>query len=444
MMHLGCFLSGPGHHIGAWRMPGVKADAGQDLQHYIEVARIAERGKFDFLFNADSNSTFGPDDPNVWKRTTASMRLEPLTLLGALAAVTTHIGLVSTATTTYTEPFQIARFFGSLDQLSGGRTGWNLVTSSAASEALNFSQAAHAPHDERYARAAEYIQVVLGLWDSFEDDAFPLDKQDGLFLDTRKMHMLNHKGKYFSVRGPLMMRRSPQGRPVIVQAGQSEAGRELAAETAEIIFAVQQEIEPAREFYADIKKRVLKYGRKPDHVKIMPGVMCTVGNTERDAAEKYEALQALIHPEIGVQTLSDMVGFDLSSYPLDGPLPEVPLINTQQGRQKVVIDLARNENLTIRQLYTRLSGARAHRAIHGTVDQIADSLQHWYETGAADGFNIMALTFPDGLRDFVDQVVPELQRRGLFHKDYEGTTLRANLGLPIPANRWSDAAKAAE
>ena len=437
MMKLGLFLSGPGHHVAAWRDADVAPDAGQSLKHYIELARLGERGKFDFLFNADSNSTFGPDDVEVWKRTTASLRLEPLTLMGALAAVTTHIGLVSTATTTYLEPFHVARLFASLDQLSGGRAGWNLVTSSAASEALNFSHAAHAPHAERYARAAEFVEVVTGLWDSWEDDAFVFDKGEGLFFDPAKLHLLNHEGEHFSVRGPLMMKRSLQGRPLVVQAGQSEDGRALAAATADVIFTVQQEIEPAREFYADIKTRAAKLGRRPEHIAIMPGVMVIVGETRRAAEEKYEALQSLIHPELGVATLSDIVGIDLSRYPLDGPLPEVPLTNTQQGRQRVAVDLARRENLTIRQLYQRLSGARAHRSIYGTASEIADSLEQWYRSGAADGFNIMALTFPQGLADFVDQVIPELQRRNLFRTEYEGATLRENLGIPRPANRWA-------
>lgn len=437
MMKLGLFVSGPGHHVAAWRDPNVEPDASQSLKHYIEIAQLGERGRFDFLFNADSNSTFGPDDVNVWKRTIASLRLEPLTLMSALAAVTTHIGLVSTATTTYLEPFHVARLFASLDQLSGGRSGWNLVTSSAASEALNFSHAAHAAHADRYARAAEFVKVVTGLWDSWEDDAFVLDKAEGLFFDPAKLHMLNHKGEHFAVRGPLMMRRSPQGRPIVVQAGQSEAGRALAAATAEVIFTVQQELGAAQDFYADIKKRAAALGRKPEEVLIMPGVLAVIGESKRDAEAKFEKLQALIHPELGVATLSDMVGMDLSTYPLDGPLPDVPLSNTQQGRQRVVVDLARRDGLTIRQLYQRVSGARAHRIIFGTAAEIADSLELWYRSDAADGFNVMSLTFPEGLRDFVDHVIPELQRRKLFRTDYEGKTLRENLGLPRPPNAFA-------
>ena len=253
----------PGNNIAAWRDPASDPAAGQKLRHYVHLAQLAERALFDFVFNADTQATFGPDDVEVWKRTTVAHRIEPITLLGALAAVTEHIGLVATATTTYLEPFHVARMFASLDQLSEGRAGWNLVTSSAPAEALNFSHAAHAPHGERYERAAEFVQVVLGLWDTWEDDAFVLDKAAGLFFDPAKLHMLNHKGKHFSVRGPLMIQRSPQGRPVIVHAGQSEAGRALAAQTAEVVFSVEQDIEKAREFYADLKSRAARHGRPP-------------------------------------------------------------------------------------------------------------------------------------------------------------------------------------
>ncbi len=444
MMKLGLFLYGTGHHISSWRDPGVTPNANQSLRHYIEITQIAERALFDFVFNADSNSTFGPDDPDIWKRTTVSMRLEPLTLLGALSAVTSHIGLISTATTTYLDPFHVARMFATLDQLSQGRAGWNVVTSSAASEALNFSHAAHAPHDQRYERAAEFIEVAQGLWDTWEDDAYVMDKAEGLFFDPAKLHMLHHRGKHFSVRGPLMVPRSPQGQPVIVQAGQSDAGRELAARTAEVLFTVQQKIEVAREFNADLKARVVKAGRSPDSIKIMPGVLTVVGRTRQEAEDKFQRLQALIHPELGVAMLSDIVGMDLSKFPLDGPVPEVPLTNTQQGRQKVVMDMARSEGLTIRQLYMRVATARGHRVALGTAADIADALEEWYRGGAADGFNIMPQVLPAGLTEFVEQVVPELQRRGLFRTRYEGRTLRENLGLPRPPNRYSARPAAAE
>ena len=441
MMKLGLFLAGPGQHIAAWRHPSTDANAGQSLRHYVKLAQLGERAKFDFVFNADTQATFGPDDIEVWKRNTVGHRIEPITLLGALAAVTQHIGLVATATTTYLDPFHVARMFASLDQLSEGRSGWNLVTSSAASEALNFSHAAHAAHADRYERAAEFVQVVQGLWDSFEDDAFVLDKTAGLFFDPAKLHMLNHKGKHFQVRGPLMMRRSPQGRPVIVHAGQSEAGRGLAAQSAEVVFSVEQDIGKAQEFYCDMKNRAARCGRPPESILIMPGILAVVGRTRTEAENKFGEMQALIHPEVGVAVLSEMVAMDLSGYPLDGPLPEVPLTNSQQGRQKVIVEMARRENLTIRQLYQRASPARAHRTVIGTASDIADSMEHWHKSGAADGFNVLNLTFPDGFEDFASLVVPELQRRKLFRTEYQGRTLRENLGLPYPANRYASTAQ---
>jgi N-acetyl-S-(2-succino)cysteine monooxygenase len=444
MMKLGLFLAGPGQHIASWRDPSVASDAGQSLHNYVQITQLAERALFDFVFNADTQATFGPDDINIWKRNTASQRIEPITLLGALAAVTQHIGLVATATTTYLEPFHVARMFASLDQLSEGRVGWNLVTSSAAAEAYNFSHAAHAAHGDRYERAAEFVQVVLGLWDTFEDDAFVMDKASGLFVDTNKLHMLNHKGKHFQVRGPLMMRRSPQGRPVIVHAGQSEAGRTLAAQSAEVVFSVAQAFAKGRAFYADLKSRAARNGRPPNSILIMPGVLAVVGGSKAEAEDKYQRLQSLIHPELGVAYLSEMIGTDVSSYPLDGPLPEVPLTNSQQGRQKVIVEMARREGLTIRQLYQRVAGQRAHRTVCGTATDIADTLEHWYKSGAADGFNILTLTHPHGFIDFTTLVVPELQRRGLFRTAYEGATLRENLGLPRPANRYVGATLAAE
>src|SRR5882757_2620986 len=444
MMKLGLFLAGTGHHIASWRDPGVASDANANLRQYIEVTQTAERALFDFVFNADSNSTFGPDDPEMWKRTAVSMRIEPLTLLGALAAVTSHIGLISTATTTYLDPFHVARMFATLDQLSQGRVGWNVVTSSAASEAFNFSHDKHAAHDDRYRRAAEFIEVAQGLWDTWEDDAFVMDKAQGLFFHPAKLHMLNHKGKHFSVRGPLMVPRSPQGQPVIVQAGQSDAGLELAARTAEVLFTVSQNLATSKTFYADLKARVARCGRSPDSIKVMPGVLTVWGRTKDEAQQKFDRLQALIHPELGVAMLSDIVGLDLSKYPLDGPVPEVPLTNTQQGRQKVVMDMARAENMTIRQLTIRVATARGHRVVLGTASDIADALEEWYRGGAADGFNIMPQTLPEELNAFVEHVIPELQRRGLFRTRYEGTTLRENLGLPRPANRFAATSAAAE
>ena len=437
MMKLGLFFEGCGHHIAAWRDPEVDAHAKQSFAHYVEIARLAERGKFDLLFTADTNATFGPDDVEAWTRTTAASRLEPITLLGALAAVTSRIGLVATATTTYFEPFHVARFFASLDQISGGRAGWNLVTSSAAAEAYNFGRESHAGHADRYARAHEFAKVVLGLWDSWEDDAVIADKQNGLYLDRDKLHFLNHKGEHFAVRGPLTVHRSPQGHPVIVQAGQSEDGRELAAETAEVIFTVQQDLAAGREFYNDVKRRAAAYGRPPEAINVMPGVMTVIGTTRAEAEDKYSRLQDLIAPEIGIKMLSTYLGVDLSRHSLDGPVPEPTYTSQEVGRVKVMVDLAQRENLTIRQLYKRVVGQRAHRVVIGTPGDIADALEQWFTAGAADGFNILPLTFPRGLEELVDLVIPELQRRGLFRTEYEGRTLRENLGLPHPLNRWS-------
>jgi alkanesulfonate monooxygenase len=358
--------------------------------------------------------------------------------------VTSRIGLISTATTTYLDPFHVARMFATLDQMSEGRVGWNVVTSSAASEAFNFSHDKHVAHADRYRRAAEFIQVAQGLWDTWEDDAFVMDKDEGLFFHPDKLHMLHHKGERFSVRGPLMVPRSPQGQPVIVQAGQSDAGRELAARTAEVLFTVQQQLAPAKAFYADLKARVAKCGRSPDSLKIMPGVLTVVGRTRDEAQEKFDRLQALIHPELGVAALSDIVALDLRPFPLDGPLPEVPLSDSQQGRQQMVVEMARSENLTIRQLYKRVATARGHRVALGTAADIADALEEWYRGGAADGFNIMPQVLPAGLNEFVELVIPELQRRGLFRTRYEGRTLRENVGLPRPGNRFVARSVAAE
>jgi len=439
MMKLGLFFEGSGHHVAAWRDPDVDPSARQTLAQYIEIARTAERGKFDLLFTADTNATFGADDVETWTHTTQASRLEPITLLGALAAVTERIGLVATATTTYFEPFQVARFFASLDKISDGRAGWNLVTSLAIAEAYNFGRESHLRHTDRYARAREFAKVVLGLWDSWEDDAIVADKASGLYFDPAKLHFLNHKGKHFSVRGPLTVHRSPQGHPVIVQAGQSEDGRDLAGETAEITFTVQQDLDAGRAFYADIKRRAATYGRPPHAVQVMPGVMTVVGHTRAEAVAKYERLQDLLAPELAIKDLSSHFGLDMSAYPLDGPVPDPHPDIEQKGRVTVMVELARRENLTIRQLYKRVYGQRGHRVVIGTPGEVADALETWYRGGAADGFNILPLTFPRGLDDFVDLVIPELQRRKLFRTEYEGRTLRENLGLPFPVNRWADA-----
>lgn len=431
---LGAFLMQTGHHIAGWRHPKAQADAGVNFGHYVQLAQKAEAAKFDAIFLADGVSVRS-DDLDSLARTARSDHFEPLTLLSALAAVTEHIGLIGTASTSYHEPYNLARKFASLDQISGGRSGWNLVTSATTSEAQNFNRNTQIAHADRYRRAAEFHDVVTGLWDSWEDDAFTRDKESGVYLDTDKLHTLNHRGLHFQVRGPLNVARSPQGRPVVVQAGASEDGRELAARTAEVIFVAHQTLEEAQTFYADIKRRVQHYGRQPDDVKIMPGIFPVVGRTQEEAEAKFEQLQSLIDPVVGVSLLSGITGgFDLSGYPVDGPLPELPPTEGPQSRQRLLIDLARRDGLTIRQLYLKIAGARGHQQVVGTPESIADQLQQWFEEGAADGFNIMSPWFPGGLDDFIELVVPELRRRGLFRSEYEGRTLREHLGLTRPAH----------
>jgi FMN-dependent oxidoreductase (nitrilotriacetate monooxygenase family) len=433
-LKLGAFLYPTGHHIAAWRHPDAQADAGSNFAHYVELAQLAEAGKFDLIFMADGVGTRGTDVDALSRTATRYVaQFEPITLLSALAAVTRNIGFVATASTSYNEPYHIARKFASLDHISGGRAGWNLVTSSSEHEAHNFGRDEHYAHGERYERAEEFADVVTGLWDTWEEGAFPRDKQSGLYFDPEKQHVLNHKGKFFKVRGPLNVARSPQGHPVLVQAGSSDPGKELAARTAEVVFTAHQTFEDAKSFYTDLKGRLGKYNRHPDDLKVMPGIFPVVGRTISEAEEKFEQIQQLIHPVVGMSLLSGMTGgVDLSTYPLDGPVPALPETNASKSRQRLLLDLAHREKLTIRQLYLRIAGARGHRQIVGTPAQIADEMQHWFTGGAADGFNVMPPHLPVGLRDFVDLVLPELRRRDLFRNEYEGKTLRQNLGLRTP------------
>ena len=439
---LGAFLMQTGHHIAAWRHPDAQADAPINFRHYAELARRAEAAKFDAIFLADSVGVRNTDLASL-SRTARSDHFEPLTLLSALAAVTEKIGLIATVSTTYNEPYHVARKFASLDHISGGRSGWNLVTSSGQGEAQNFNLDEHVEHARRYARAAEFHDVVLGLWDSWEDDAFLRDKHSGQYFDPAKLHPLRHRGEHFSVRGPLNVSRSPQGRPVVVQAGASPAGRDLAARTAEVIFVAHQTFDEAQAFYRDIKGRAVEYGRDPDDIKIMPGIFPVIGRSQAEAEDKFARLQDLIHPVVGVQLLSNMIGgFDLSGYPVDGPLPDIPETNGGKSRQQLLIDLARRDNLTIRQLYLRIAGARGHQQVVGTPRSVADQLQQWFEEDGADGFNIMSPWLPGGLDDFIELALPELRRRGLFRTEYSGATLRQHLGLARPAHRAVAAASA--
>ncbi|WNW12375.1 LLM class flavin-dependent oxidoreductase [Pseudomonas sp. DTU_2021_1001937_2_SI_NGA_ILE_001] len=438
-LKLGAFLMATGHHVAAWRHPQVPADAGLDFKHYRHLAQVAEAACFDTLFVADSVAAASGD---IASRMARSDHFEPLTLLSALAAVTERIGLIATATTTYNEPYHVARKFASLDHLSGGRAGWNLVTSDAAAEAQNFGRDEHVGHAERYSRAKEFHEVVTGLWDSWADDAFSRDKASGQYYDPAKLHVLDHQGEHFRVKGPLNVARSPQGQPVVVQAGSSEIGRDLAARTAEVVFTAQTSLASAQAFYADLKGRLAAYGRQADSLKIMPGVLIVVDESEALARGKFEAFQDLVEPQVGVALLGRMLGnFDLSGYPLDGPLPELPLTDSgQRSRQALLTELAAREHLNLGQLGRRIAGGRGHYSLVGTPTQIADELQNWFENGAADGFNVLVPHLPGGLEDVARLLVPELQRRGLFRTAYEGTTLREHLGLQRPANRFESTA----
>ncbi|WP_181613099.1 LLM class flavin-dependent oxidoreductase [Nonomuraea soli] len=423
-MHLNAFLMGVGHHEAAWRHPSTEPRRITDIRHYQDLARTAERGKLDSIFLADGLALWGNARHN------ALGGLEPLTLLAALATVTDHIGLIATVSTTYNEPFHVARKLASLDHISGGRAGWNIVTSAGEAEAANFGLT-RPSHGVRYHRAEEFLQVAINLWDSWSEDAIVADRRGGVFADTTKIRPLDHEGTHFKVRGPLNVQRPPQGRPLLVQAGSSEDGKEFAARFAEAVFTAQQTLPDAQEFYADLKGRLHSYGREPRELKILPGVSPIIGSTEREAIRLERDLEELIIPAYGVQQLSNIFGVDLSDHPLDGPLPADLTQNPdgQQSRQRLVLDLARREGLSIGQLIKRLAGGRGHRVVAGTPEQIADQLQEWFEYGGADGFNIMPPLLPGGLADFVDYVVPELQIRGLFRKEYESRTLRGHYGL---------------
>jgi N-acetyl-S-(2-succino)cysteine monooxygenase len=444
-MRLGAFFNPTGHHVASWRHPDAQADAGINFRHYVELAQTAERAKFDLLFLADNVCVRRAHIEAISRSAQYIANFEPITLLSALAAVTSRIGLVATASTSYNEPYHVARKFASLDHISGGRAGWNLVTSGMQEEAQNFGREKHYEHDARYDRAREFAQVVTALWDSWDDDAFVRDKQGGLFFRPDGFHVLDHRGPHFSVRGPLNVPRSPQGHPIIVQAGTSEAGKQVSAEFAEVIFSAPLTIDAARGTYADLKGRMAKFGRNPAHMKILPGLSTVVGRTEAEAIERHEQLQSLIHPIVAREILSTVLGgFDLSGYSLDEAMPEVAQTNGSQSTFQYVMDMARRENLTIRQVAMRVAGARGKSVVRGSPQQIADIMEDWFVSEACDGFNIMPPYLPGALDDFVTLVIPELQRRGLFRTEYEGRTLRENLGLPRPESRYRRAPAASE
>ena len=442
-LKLGAFMRPVSIHTGAWRYPGAWPDANFNFPHIKRLIQKLEAGKFDAFFMADHLAVLNMP-VEALKRSHTVTSFEPFTLLSALSQVTENIGLVATGSTTFDEPYHVARRFASLDHISEGRAGWNLVTTSNPDAALNFGMDEQMEHAERYARAREFFDVVTGLWDSWADDAFIRDVEQGIYFDPAKLHVLNHKGKYLKVRGPLNIARPIQGWPVMVQAGASDDGRQLAAETAEVVFAAGGPIEAGRAFYADVKGRAAKVGRNPDHIKILPGAFTIIGSSLDEAKEKRARLDSLVSYESGIAALSIAVGQDARKFDPDGPLPEIPETNQSKSGRERVIALATRENLTVRQIAGRLGGYGG-LAMMGTPQMIADQMEEWLTTGASDGFNVMFPYLPGGLDDFVNLVVPELQRRGIFRTEYEGKTLRENLGLPRPENRFfSAAAKAAE
>ena len=433
-LRLGAFMRPVSLHTGAWRYPGAYPDANFNFAHLKRFAQTLERGRFDAFFMADHLAVLNmPVD--ALKRSHTVTSFEPLTLLSALAAVTEHLGLIGTGSTTFEEPYHLARRFASLDHISGGRAGWNLVTTSNPDAALNFGLDEHVEHGERYHRGREFFDVVTGLWDSWSDDAFVRNVESGIFVDPEKMHVLDHKGEHLSVRGPLNIARPVQGWPVVVQAGSSEAGRQLAAETADAVFTMQRTLADGQRFYADVKGRMEAVGRHRDHLKILPGAFVVVGDTLEEAREKRALLDSFVHYDSGIASLSIALGHDVSSFDPDGPLPEIPETNASKSTRQRMLDMAQEGNLTIRQLAQRVGGFSGFQLV-GTPETIADEMQAWLVGEACDGFNVMFPYLPGGLDDFVDKVVPELQRRGIFRREYEGATLRENLGLPRPENRY--------
>lgn len=421
-------------HTAAWRYPDALPDANFNFAHIKRFAETLERGCIDAFFMADHLAVLNmPMD--ALKRSATVTSFEPMTLLSALAMVTKRLGLIATGSTTYDEPYHVARRFASLDHLSGGRAGWNVVTTSNPDASRNFGFEEHLDHAERYARAREFFDVVTGLWDSWADDAFIRDVAHGIYFDPAKLHVLDHKGKYLSVRGPLNIGRPVQGWPVIVQAGASEAGRQLAAETAEAVFTAQGSLAAGQSFYADVKGRMEKLGRDPDHMRILPGCMIYVGDSLEEAQAKRATLDGLVHYNSAIAALSIALGHDASGFDPDAPLPEIPESNASKSGRERAIDLARRETMTVRQLAQRLGG-HGGLAMLGTPKMIADQMEEWLVTRGSDGFTLQFPYLPQGLDDFVDRVVPELQRRGLFRRAYEGATLRENMGLPRPENRY--------
>ncbi len=437
-LHLNAFLMSTGHHEASWRLPESDSFAGTDVAHFQRLARTAERGTFDSIFFADSPVLHG----DVGQRPYGS--LEPTVLLAAIAAVTERIGLIATASTTYNDPYNLARRFASVDHISGGRAGWNVVTTAGDAAARNFSLQDQPAHARRYERAAEFLDVARKLWDSWEDDAALGNKESGVWGESSRVHPVNHSGTYFSVQGPLDVPRSAQGHPLIVQAGSSEDGKDFAARYAEAVFTAQQTLPDAQRFYADLKQRTAAAGRDPETIKVLPGIVPVIGSTEAEARRLEQELDGLINPDHARRQLAGVLRVAPESLALDAQLPaDLPSEDEIEGaksRYTLIVDLARREHLTVRQLIGRLGGGRGHRTFSGTPEQVADAIQEWFQAGAADGFNIMPPVLPSGLDTFVDHVIPILRDRGLFRLEYTGRTLREHYGLPRPANAFVAAA----
>ena len=433
-LHLNAFMRPATIHTGGWRYPSAYADANFNLQHIIKFIKKLEKGRFDTFFMADHLAVLNMPIEAL-KRSATPTSFEPMTLLSALAMVTENIGLIATSSTTFDMPFHVARRFASLDHISGGRSGWNIVTTANPDASKNFGIDVQMEHDERYRRAREFYSVVTGLWDSWADDAFIYDQKSGEFFDSKKMHILNHNGKHLKSRGPLNIARPIQGWPVIVQAGASDAGRQLAAETAEVVFTSQPTINQAQEFYSDLKSRMKKFGRTPNQMHILPACMVIIGKTVKEAQERRRFLDSLVHFESAIASLSIALGTDASVFDPDAPLPNIPETNAGKSSRQKAINIAKEEGLTVRQIAQRISG-HSSLTLMGDPEFIADQMQEWFETGACDGFTIQFPYLPQGLDDFVDKLIPILQNRGLFREEYEGKTLRENLGLQIPENQF--------
>ena len=434
-MRLCAFIMATGHHVASWRYPGVPLENGTNFEYWAQLARLSERGKLDAIFLYDGAAISNiPMEP--MSRGDRATFFDPLTLLSALAVVTSKIGLVATSSTTYDQPYYVARRYLSLDHLSGGRVAWNMVTGVNVREALNFGAAPMA-HADRYARAREFAEVVRGLWDSWADDAFIMDKDSGRFFDPDKVQTLDHVGPHFTCAGPMCVPRSPQGQPVMVQAGGSEPGRELAAETADMVYTVQSDFESGREFYADLKGRMAKYGREPHELKVMPGIYTIVGRSQQEADDIYGELRELVDESVAKSMLGLCLGgADLSLVPFDGPVPGGLSTNAGTTHLKTMVKIAQDRNLSLRELAMDVAaGGYGHWAVRGTPTQIADQMEERFLGKAADGFNLMPATLPGGLEDFINLVLPELQRRGLFRTEYSGSTLRDHLGIKRPERR---------